>query len=688
MRLILIIFAFNLLIKVPSPGNQTEDNEVQLGDNEMRKIQDCHTFPSDSTNTRANQRSLSKYPHKLRLIRPEKGEAFAEEFLSLETISLSTFFNRLVLIVPDPQEARALQKLINKRKDGLVVEKVDPDSYTCGNPAYEEQPSRRNENYFLNGDLLQPVYRDQLYRQLAQEHSRNFRKPTAKKERKLEKAYRRQRKKVPYWLVNLGKATDPGAAYNIMLIKKKKLVSVIEFNSVPGELISAGPLPDMKPHWLPGHFSFSPGTAEIILNIPFELNQASLPAAEAKQLLLIDSLKQLPIRNIDIEAFASVEGDFEINQELHQARASFILSQLQQHLPDTTISYRTRAEENWTEFARQIRHSPYSYLLKQPKIQVKEFLRTSTNDTIVQLLQKQRKAQVRVTFLDTSGKFDTLGIVSNEWDSLIHLSEKEIPQQFSTLIVRKLEVLQKFLYNQYLKAGKGNLPTLVNNPFPREPLFAQLINNRNWFISKLSNTEYTLAEEDINYCSENFEVNEIGKYNYLIFNLKKQNNDKDELERLDFHFKRMNWQSIDKQEKRKIAFNLYRELTLLYSRNLKDFKNMEWAFHLTLENYPIKNQKDTLAAAAMYAEYGYMEKAFVLIEPIIVRNEYDKKTLSFFLKLAVQLPEEMHYEYLKRYQKALGRNDWCRLFNGKNPINFQVFNYAPIRDLYCQICEN
>ncbi len=627
-----------------------------------------------------------KYPHKLKLMLKEKRNEIAATFRDLKSLSLMDIGGQLIMVVMDNQEARNLQKLIRKKRDGLVIEKVLFDTYRCGNPAFEEQPSRRNGNFFLNGDLLKPVYRNHLYQQMAEVHVSRFRKPTEKKVKKFKKAFWRQQKKIPYWLVNLGEPSDDYAAYNLMLIQKKKLVAVAEFHNIPGKILPEGPLPPMRPYWLPGHFSFSPGTAEITLKIPFELNQSSIPEYEANKLLMIDSLKNLPIKKIAIEAFASVEGEFTINQKLHQQRAAFIKSRLQQNLPDTMIRYSLKTGENWQEFARQIRKSPYSYLLKQDKAKVKDFLRNSTDDTIQALLQKQRRAIVKVSFIDTSDKYDTLEIVSNEWDSLINLTHNKLPQQYKILVVRQLEVLQKFLYNTYLKNDKGNLEKIVNQPFPRKSVFAQLINNRNWFLSKINKLQYPLNQEDIAYCAENFEESDIGKYNFLIYHLTDQNVKKRVLEKLDFIFDRIDWSYFEKEEKREIAFNLYLSLTLEYSYNIEDYDKMVESFQKTMDNFPLKNQKDSIAAAYMYANFGLEKRAFYIIQPIIEKGTYDKDTLAFFLKLAIQLPPQMHYQLLKLYQSRLGHNEWCALFNGINPISFQVFNHAPIRDLYCQTC--
>jgi len=628
-----------------------------------------------------------KYPHNLKLMPKEKRKEIAATFQNFKSLSLMQIDGQLVMVVMDRKEARDLQKMIRKKSDGLVIEKVLYDAYRCGNKAYEEQPSRHNGNYFLNGDLLQPVYRNQLYRQVAEVYASRYRKSTEKKVRKLKKTFYRQQKKVPYWLVKLGETTDEHAAYNLMLIQKKKLVAVNEFHYVPGKILSAGPLPPMRPYWLPGHFSFSPGTTKITLEIPFALNQWSIPTYEVDKRLMIDSLKKLKIIKIDIEAFASVEGDFTINRELHQKRAGFIKSHLQKKLPDTMISYSLKTGENWQEFARQIRRSPYSYLLKRDKSEVKNFLRSSTDDTIKTLLQKQRRAIATVSFLDTSGKYDTLQIVSKEWDSLINLTYQKIPQRHIKLLKRKLEVLQKFLYNSYLQSSKGAIETIVNQPFPRKPVFAQLINNRNWFLSKIDNTQYQIDPEDIAYCAEYFEESDIGKYNFLIYHLSNQNVKRRVLEKLDYHFDRIDWSYIEKEEKRKIAFNLYRLLTLLYSSDIEDYEEMGEAFQRTVDNFPLRNQKDSIAAAYMYANFGVEQKAYFLIQPIIEKGRYDKKTLSFFLKLAILLPPEMHYQLLKFYQPGLGKKAWCNLFNGLSPISFQVFNHAPIRNLYCKTCE-
>ena len=74
-------------------------------------------------------------------------------------MSVSVKNNNFILRVED---ADFVKEIIQNKHDGFAVEIVPFDAYACGNPAYENEPSRRNGLKRTTGNILMPVYRDDL----------------------------------------------------------------------------------------------------------------------------------------------------------------------------------------------------------------------------------------------------------------------------------------------------------------------------------------------------------------------------------------------------------------------------------------------------------------------------------------------------------------------------------------------
>lgn len=102
-----------------------------------------------------------KYPHDLKHDKPEKCQTCLERMTSRPYLTLRLEGKSFILKIENSQYVK---DIIRNKKDGFAVEIVEYQDYACGNPEYYTKPSRRNGQSKLNGKVLKPLYRDELFK--------------------------------------------------------------------------------------------------------------------------------------------------------------------------------------------------------------------------------------------------------------------------------------------------------------------------------------------------------------------------------------------------------------------------------------------------------------------------------------------------------------------------------------------
>lgn len=653
-----------------------------------------HTFSNSEELAKRKIEPVKKYPYHLKA-----NEKISEgENLNGYNFDVDWKDNRLFLF--SFQDSRKLQHLIRKRKDGLALEFVSYTPYRCGNPAYYGEKSRRSGESVLNGWLSKPVYKKEIYKELAKYHASMSKAGMDKEKlaRRLYRQFKKEKKTPPYWYIPIANAiemADYGEA-NLVLIKNEKITDIQYFIYSSGKPFPPANLPDLKADWPGGNFNIQQAPEVLKIDVPFEINQTFLPATEAQSVFMVDSLRKLDILRVRITSYASVEGNDSVNFFLQQQRGLWIKDFLHKELNNTAIQYDLKGAENWNLFARQIRNSPLNYLFKLKKDSIKNIIVSNSSSQISDFLNQQRRAEVSILFHKDTKK-ENFKLVLQAWDSLYKaLNHNPDPVGVSKRIA-DLEIIQKELY-KHVRENRSKADLMGTYEFPRKPSWARLINNRNWLLASLNGDTTDSFYEDVKFCGTRAGASEVEKFNYAVCYLKKQTQTypliTDECKTVERVFKTIDWTKLHYKEVLPVRFTMNLFLCLYHRYNIKDYKLRQGYYADVVKDFRMKTKQDTLELAGMHVFMRDTDAAFRLVKEAVDKNSYNKEILKLYLILSYfhyDFPAGSpqlysYYNLLKKHRDELTTAEWCSLFLRENRISFQALDYAPLRKLVCETC--
>ncbi|MDN5216102.1 hypothetical protein QQ020_28780 [Fulvivirgaceae bacterium BMA12] len=213
--------------------------------------------------------------------------------------------------------------------------------------------------------------------------------------------------------------------------------------------------------------------------VPFEKNQSTIKHQDIQPIYDSLTLGRYNITAARVKAYSSVEGPTDKNRALQESRAKSILDALQT-FQNSPIAYRVTGSENWSEFARDIKNTRFSYLKKLSKNEVKVALRDEKlSNALEPILKTQRKAVVEMRL--------EYRIDENENDA------KVLRQYFDQSIRQKQLAEAMYLQELIYSKIKGQLvpDELIDQlEIPESAFFGPLLNNKTIF-----EYEHGLVEE-------------------------------------------------------------------------------------------------------------------------------------------------------------------------------------------------
>lgn len=263
---------------------------------------------------------------------------------------------------------KTIKEIIANQHDGIAIDLVYKNQFIC------LQPDRLHPSSVFDGFMLQPVYRDELFKN-DQYPNREFLSFVGK---------------VP------PRAPSQGLQLNTILIQNGMACRY----SFPVQ-VEEGTLPDVKvvPQWCKTSGELHAGTADFVkeFEIPFEKNEKTTDGYYFDKLRRLLNVFDGAISSIEITAFSSVEGTAANNLELQNARAAFIENFIARNLRQA-VQVRKQAEENWSLFYKQLTDTS----LHLPSGETnREELRSRVNERMTEplldsLLRMQRVARIRL----------------------------------------------------------------------------------------------------------------------------------------------------------------------------------------------------------------------------------------------------------------------------------------------------
>ncbi|MGB0404111.1 MAG: CAP domain-containing protein [Salibacteraceae bacterium] len=593
--------------------------------------------------------------------------------------SLTITRDKMLLCIYDLREFSALFK---NKKDGLSVELISfENQYQCSGLT-EETASLRNGMSLFDGVLYKPIYRNEILKQVEE----------------LQEKARKQKKKQGERSCNyivLGDTPEGFSNYpyqaKLHFVRDKKLCNQIQFNLYCGELLVYSPnniqlkySTDCKP--------YVPLSKEMLLDftVAFEQNSTSFNSADLQQ--VIDQLKdkEYVVKEISIDAFASVEGTQANNEALFNKRAEVLVKALEAN-QNGRIKYQLKSRENWELFYDQIDTTEFYQMKVWEKSRIKEWLSDPSNAKyMTDFLNDQRKAIITMTILPIQNlKWKQL-LAESEWNRLIAKPNKE------NVDFEQLEIIQCYLQNMSNEGSSIVDPKTLNVPVERDYLLlayrAKMFNVINGSVYdpnvmvewlKAVNKKLHLREADYNikaiianHSSEFKSKEKIHLIRSLITELKLQKTEKALVQDLEL------WYHI---EMANLAYNAHKSDFALKSEvSLKHIKRNYLRNDSTVER--------RLELANFFIAFEKFEWAKELLLPLVNQEKPNKAAFKLYLSHCLQyemenFPSTYAAEVVRAYD-VFNEKEWCRLFIGPCKISINALSWPSLKSLYCESCSS
>ena len=589
----------------------------------------------------------------------------------------------LYLFAPDP---KPLLRLLTGNKDGISIEKVFFSDYLKDSTGL----GRNKGHSIFNGKVLKPVLRQELLESVAD----HFKMVESDR-----KALSGGVKTLPYWMSYLGKDTLNGTGeyeYNILLIKNSSLCGVKYHRNKAGRLHDFYNGIKILPDWPDKPLKIIPIMKTFSYQVPFDRNTATIENAD--RALYTDVLDDFIVKGVQIWAYASVEGDRELNEKLQKERAENIKSILEDKLPQE-VRYRVVAQENWKRFDSQLKGSEFDSLRSYSRDQIKDLLKKEDNLlTFDFMLHDQRKAVVKVFYNTKPQDYDTVHILTHNFRQALDsiASRKKAGRPYS-YYVRDAEGLYNWLYIELLK-GKISEEDFMSWNFPLDPTYHKMINNRFWYQFHHPEFATEMMENSLKVVGLDREASDIERFNLISFILAKEQEGINQsgltLEDLGRLVRSRSFRTIPSEDVLNMVIPLFGKLAVYYHQdfNTWDRRNLILNDLVTLfDQDSSKTEADWLKLAELSAA---LSNEFVAGE--ITDRFQDSDNSAFeILNLKINydhwrtLPEETqiqtYYDQLQNAYPRLGEEAWCGLFGQSGGISFQALDQ---KELYLFFREN
>lgn len=549
---------------------------------------------------------------------------------------------------------QAFNLLFDKRNDGLAIDVISRQQYDC------TSGNQLANSWSHIGNLMEPVYRDELKRKLLVDEDHNVR-------------------------INMGKLPSDYDPYevecNLLVVQKRYLCSYHSFSHVEynqWEMLKMGLYRDSLPMKEPEEFMLH---KNLTFQVAFDKNEEKFDAQDLKPLYDSMRLTDYYIRSIDVEAFSSVEGDSVLNERLQHARALRIIAALQQ-LQDDDISFVISSSANWDEFYADIKGTSYEYLMLLTKKELKrELVKIAMEDSMEHILSQHRKAIIRLSL--------ERKIQKHQPEEVVQLFGQVVKaNKISEALYIQNYLFDEIKYNRLPEEyiGQLELPKIAEyNPLITNSIIYQYEHSVGDIDEHIEAFEQLLKQlpenPQIAYNLIALKLNAVNKYNF--------GSKKTELWNL--------IKSIERKMDRSLVTRLkvnYYILDAEYLHVIKKYREKNKALKQIYSNYRYLklSAEDRLYLARFLSIYSQFKWAENLLAEGVQEDDVDPDVLDYYLRLTIGNGKKVRSAtYQKLLKKAASEyhDVFCKLFLPKSQggYTFQLLNNASLSEIYCESCE-
>jgi len=554
-----------------------------------------------------------------------------------------------------------IKKIIKKKKDGLAVDVIQKDQFSCGTPNIVDY------NLINSGVLTKRVYTSKLFKNNLANTDNN------RKAFKAELGYLPEGIKDKYEL-------------NLVIIQNKSAcVSipqsfVIQTNGTYSRKVEL--LADTVT--LNAKYNYKPvaDSMDLTFRIPFENKKFTYKTDDIEPFLKLLNEPAFIIYNLKIKAYSSIEGTDKENKFLQEERAKSIINALKQRQREA-ISTEIQTDYNWSDFKSDIQATKHNIMASMSMEEAQDYIRKyNLKKELEPLLQNHRYAEIdmKVTY-DISG--------NNEQPYVIKKFNKAIEAEDRPLSLS----IQKYVIKQIMN-GRYDVAMLNNMLVPLTSAYAGMEMNRIFMLFKYGQITTEQFIEQVN------KLNELNPDNeYIAFNamlnyvnhtpLEEMINDysltQTKLDRL--YYTPLKKSTID-------ALNVRLQLKIINAADsiLNDEKVRSASIEKIKEIVDIKEESigNALKLAEIFIENNDYDFARKSLEPWIDNSTGNEKVVFTYVSLCSLKESLMHTnKFTIGMQRAREINPkrYCALFNGDS-FSYKVLENSEIKEEYCKYCNS
>lgn len=560
-----------------------------------------------------------------------------------------------------------MESLIETGKDRLAVDIIFKDQFSCdhGNVIHPSPIQK--------GMMLKPVNKCKLMGRNPLEEQGEF-------------------------LADLGRipagVDTSDITINLLVIKDKCLCKTIPYNDLNGKNLRLLEI-DLAVDTLSISQSVDSNSRYLTFTVPFEQSTSEYQVEDIKPFLDSIELNRFNIKEIEIKAYSSIEGNALINKNLQEKRANSIMAAISEYqLQEAKTQIQTF--ENWDGFMESIKGSPYEDEfrgLNHEEIRARVNADTLGYD-LEPYLAPQRKADIKIwvesIFIDS-------------------LTPEFLPDKFRRAVEDKEYIrataLQTLLYRAVME-GKLNKKVLFETEIPQYEEYISLLNNRLAFHMQFNDSEN--QDSLINLMRQEVEAllgiqagNGHLNYNRQVI-------------KLYYWAKDLTYLVVDHENRIDQVRDFEREIRKLYNTKIDNYKvnRLRMNFNIIAADFYYEREEFRERIRALKQVYRYVKKArldraqtfrmaryFIyqmqiewainIMLPYIKSGDYDADFLLTFLSIAVYDERTVSKEDLYKYTRIAAdkfTSSYCQLYD-KPGMSVDFLTDLEMKEIYCVTCK-
>jgi hypothetical protein len=657
------------------------------------------------------------YNFKLRHDKQEDCESCDTIVSDPPPITLRIERNMFILRVEDSD---FVKHLMDKRQDGFAVEIVSFEDYVCGNPAYYTKPSRRNGQLKLNGRILKPVYKKDLYRGYKKRKSRDdvkfvsyiFQADSVSFFKRFGR-YKLDRYNFQYFEIVLGKVPRDLTgfwAHNLVYIQDGQICHIDYLTAYCGQVIEEYQPAEFIPASATDNCVLAPEERFLHFSIPFEKGKSDFTKDDIDPFIRSISSLSYDLDSVCIHAYSSIEGDSVTNENLQIMRANNIARVLNQN-QSKDVLVRISTSADWIGFYEAVaKSSKWKYMSTMSQKEVLDEFTKIGVEEIEPILKTERRGEIDLYCTINVHDQNLEYFLNKELKSLQHkIDSLSRAKRNLTDAVAEFSILYECIHSKVVQ-GKISPEFLAAIKMPAgyrddHPLVQKFVmygyefkesfsKNKEWvenhkkdedFIhTSCSDPKHILPEFIyilVRNTTEYYQQQELGdfdKLQHLLNMVEKMGNyyQSDSvaqlnIDRLNFNLNVLLLNSVFASEPMKYSGNAIKSIAQLYQ------------FY---EKYGQMNGSKAIKLAKTAVYFQQVYPAIELMTPFATEDS----VLAYMMPLGYQhITQEGSAEWyntLIALSDQMDTNIWCDMFFGECQIPFQAFDHEGLRDIFCERC--